>query len=108
MDKAVWINAALWGLAAGAVCGLVPFLFALTRRLKWWALASLFTCSVCGVILGAILALPVAISFTVAIAIAGTSVTQIAVANRPASNQEDGASAPATGVSGTGKSKPQN
>lgn len=68
-----WIVAGLWGLIAGVLCGLVPFFLAVRRSLKRWAIAALFTCSACGVVLGLILALPVAISFTLAIAIASSS-----------------------------------
>ncbi|MEL6260218.1 MAG: hypothetical protein AAFR12_04055 [Cyanobacteria bacterium J06626_6] len=57
----------LGGLFTGTLCGLVPFFIAKRRRRPWLGFFALMSCAMCGVILGIILAFPVAASFSVAI-----------------------------------------
>lgn len=69
------VGALFGGLVAGAVCGLLPFFLAKSRNRVPLGTAALITCGVCGVILGLILALPVALIFTVIIVILGPLAT---------------------------------
>ncbi|MEO1622112.1 MAG: hypothetical protein AAFU53_13905 [Cyanobacteria bacterium J06632_3] len=55
------------GLISGILFGLLPFVIALRRRRFWLGFFALVICTACGAILGAILAFPVAVSFSVAI-----------------------------------------
>ncbi|MEL6453356.1 MAG: hypothetical protein AAFQ40_01400 [Cyanobacteria bacterium J06623_5] len=57
----------LGGLFTGSLCGLVPFFIAKRRRRPWLGFFALMSCALCGVILGILLAFPVAASFSVAI-----------------------------------------
>ena len=70
------LGAVLGGLVAGSLCGLVPFSLAKKRGRKGLGIAALITCAASGVILGLLLALPVAASFSVAIIITSNSSTQ--------------------------------
>ena len=51
------------GSVAGLVCGLIPLALAKTRNLKVFGFVALLGCILSGIILGVILALPVAIAF---------------------------------------------
>jgi len=55
------------GTLSGIVCGLLPLFLALKRRRPWLGLFSTTVCVACGIILGAILAFPIAASFSAAI-----------------------------------------
>ncbi len=57
----------LGGALSGIICGLLPFFLSLKRRRPLLGLAALTVCTTCGVIFGAILAFPVAVSFSAAI-----------------------------------------
>ncbi|MGD1897659.1 MAG: hypothetical protein ACFB16_11990 [Phormidesmis sp.] len=55
------------GMLSGIVCGLLPFFLALKRRRHWLGFFALTVCVASGIILGAILAFPIATSFSAAI-----------------------------------------
>jgi hypothetical protein len=48
------------GMLAGLVCGIAPLIVALKKRRAGLAILSLVLCGICGIILGVILAAPVA------------------------------------------------
>jgi hypothetical protein len=58
---------ALIGLVAGIVCGLIPLAAGLIKHRIALGVIGLVVCAACGAILGILLALPVAIVFTLAI-----------------------------------------
>ena len=62
-----WIGVLFGGFVAGAICGILPLVFALKKRRRGLAIASWISCVIAGLILGVILALPVAIIFTIII-----------------------------------------
>ncbi|MEL6555321.1 MAG: hypothetical protein AAFQ63_17945 [Cyanobacteria bacterium J06621_11] len=55
------------GACSGIIFGLLPFFLSLKRRRPWLGCFALAVCVACGIILGAILAFPIATSFSVAI-----------------------------------------
>jgi len=55
------------GLVAGLLCGLVPFFVGKNKGQQDLGTVALLVCAVCGMILGILLAVPVAIVFTVVI-----------------------------------------
>jgi len=57
----------LGGACLGIFCGLMPFWIGIKHRRPGLAFFALFSCVVCGIVLGAILAIPIAASFSVAI-----------------------------------------
>ena len=61
------IGILLGALFVGALCGLLPLFVGLKRQKTGLAVAGLISCVIGGFILGIILALPVAIVFTVII-----------------------------------------
>ena len=62
-----WISVLLGGFVAGAICGILPLVLALKKERRALAFASWISCVLAGLILGVILALPVAIIFTIII-----------------------------------------
>lgn len=66
-----WIGVVVGGLFVGALCGLLPFGLARWKCRPALGVASLVTCTIAGLILGAILALPTSIIFSVIIMILG-------------------------------------
>lgn len=57
------------GLVAGSLTGLIPFLIGLKKEETTLGIIAIITCSLSGLILGILLAIPVAIGFIVAILI---------------------------------------
>lgn len=55
------------GALSGIFCGLMPFWIATKHRRLGLGFFALFSCVACGIVLGAILAIPIAASFSVAI-----------------------------------------
>jgi predicted lipid-binding transport protein (Tim44 family) len=62
-----WIGVFFGGLVAGALCGLLPLLLGMKKQRRGLALASWISCVLSGLILGLLLAVPVASVFTVVI-----------------------------------------
>jgi hypothetical protein len=58
---------ALVGLVAGIVCGLIPLAAGLIKHRMTLGVVGLVVSALCGALLGILLALPVAIVFTLAI-----------------------------------------
>jgi hypothetical protein len=77
----------LGGLAAGMICGFVPYVIGWRKGQREQAIVALLVCGFCGVILGVWLALPAAAVFTIFILksanVAGTAAAQIATALPP-------------------------
>ncbi|MEL6351770.1 MAG: hypothetical protein AAFR58_08400 [Cyanobacteria bacterium J06627_28] len=65
-----FLPAILGGAASGLVCGFLPFILAKNRRRPWLGLFALFATVASGIVLGLILALPIAASFSTAILLA--------------------------------------
>ncbi len=63
----LWIGVLFGGFFVGAICGILPLVFALKKERRGLAIASWVSCVVAGLVLGIILALPVAIIFTIVI-----------------------------------------
>lgn len=57
----------LGGVLSGILCGLLPFFLSFKRRRPWLGFFALVVCVACGVLMGAILAFPIATSFSAAI-----------------------------------------
>ncbi|HWE94165.1 MAG TPA: hypothetical protein VG269_09395 [Tepidisphaeraceae bacterium] len=75
-DKTAYLVGVVFGgLVAGALCGLLPFFLAKNRNRMPLGVAAITTCAVCGLILGLLLALPVALVFTVIIVAIGPVTT---------------------------------
>ena len=68
-DLAFTIGTLVGGFVAGMLCGMIPYHFGKKRKQPQLALAGLMTCTLSGVILGLLLALPVAGGFSLAIAL---------------------------------------
>jgi MFS family permease len=62
-----WVGIFLGGFVVGALCGLLPLLVGLKKQRRGLALAGWISCVVAGLILGLLLAIPVALVFTVVI-----------------------------------------
>ncbi|MGB8261947.1 MAG: hypothetical protein WCE75_16425 [Terracidiphilus sp.] len=56
------------GALMGLVCGLLPYFVGKKKNVEGLPVTALWVCAVCGLLLGILLALPVAIVFTVVIA----------------------------------------
>ncbi|MEL7143025.1 MAG: hypothetical protein AAGL08_12495 [Cyanobacteria bacterium J06573_11] len=65
-----FLPAILGGAASGLVCGFLPFILAKNRRRPWLGMFALFATVASGIVLGLILALPIAASFSTAILLA--------------------------------------
>jgi hypothetical protein len=74
----------LGGLAAGMICGFVPYVIGWRKGQRKQAIVALLVSGFCGVILGVWLALPAAVVFTLLILkepdVAGTVTARIAIA----------------------------
>ncbi len=62
-----WVGVLVGGLVVGLLCGLLPFFLARSRSRPTLGLVSLICCTVAGLILGLILAVPTSIVFSIAI-----------------------------------------
>lgn len=65
-----FLPAILGGAASGLICGFLPFILAKNRRRPWLGLFALSVTVASGIVLGVILALPIAASFSTAILLA--------------------------------------
>src|SRR5438046_2214083 len=61
----------LCGTIAGAVCGLIAYAVAAWKKRQGLGIAALITCSLCGTVLGLLLAVPVAVVFIVVALVLG-------------------------------------
>ncbi len=68
-DLAYLLGALVGGFVAGMLCGMIPYYFGKKRKQPQLALAGLMACTLSGVVLGLLLALPVAGAFSLAIAL---------------------------------------
>ena len=76
-----FIGTIIGGLFVGALCGLLPFGLAKWKRRVSLGIGALITCIVCGLILGIMLAAPVAIIFSAVVLIMGKKETESPVTN---------------------------
>lgn len=75
MDVGFMIGAIFGGLISGCLIGLIPFLIGLKREQKRLGIIAITTCSVAGVLLGALLAIPIAVGFSVVILVKAKNCT---------------------------------
>ena len=66
-DAGYWIGVLFGALLVGGLCGLLPFFVGMNRNKVALGIAGLVSCSVGGLILGILLAAPIALIFTVII-----------------------------------------
>jgi hypothetical protein len=71
-NPAFWIGVVIGSLVVGTACGSLPFFLAKSRNRLPLGTAALVSCIVSGAILGLLLALPVAIIFTIIILVMGS------------------------------------